>query len=388
MPFQPDDPFPKQRGYSIRSKDWNDLVLEVQRLDHDKLNKTSDTMTGPLTIADGLRSVHPSDKIHLEGQLGIYAPEIDRAQNALNFASGDRSQEFFLHRYTAGYIYQDLAFDHNIFPRVALGAQREHLFIGTTSAHQVVLSTNNRPRLVIGAEGSIGIGTTSPTNKLHMFHSGPGLTIDGDAFPGFRMAVNGQQVALAQIRTDDGNTLDFGSSGSTAISFLTSSARRLHITTAGNIGIGKTNPNTALDVVGTVTATTFVGNGTVPRGVIVMWSGQINTIPEGWALCNGTNGTPDLRDRFIAGAGGKYNVGTTGGEEVHRLTIDEMPGHNHGNGIWNLLVNNQGNGTTTQTDATAGEIDTRNAQPIQQVGGGGAHENRPPYYALALIMKL
>jgi len=50
----------------------------------------------------------------------------------------------------------------------------------------------------------------------------------------------------------------------------------------------------------------------VPPGMIVMWSGSVDTIPEGWALCDGTNGTPNLRDRFIVGAGGRYGVGAGG----------------------------------------------------------------------------
>ena len=51
----------------------------------------------------------------------------------------------------------------------------------------------------------------------------------------------------------------------------------------------------------------------VPSGVILMWSGSTDTIPAGWALCNGQNGTPDLTDRFILGAGKTYQPGTTGG---------------------------------------------------------------------------
>ena len=51
----------------------------------------------------------------------------------------------------------------------------------------------------------------------------------------------------------------------------------------------------------------------IPTGIISMWSGALNAIPSGWALCNGENGTPDLRDKFVVGAGGNYGVGATGG---------------------------------------------------------------------------
>lgn len=70
--------------------------------------------------------------------------------------------------------------------------------------------------------------------------------------------------------------------------------------------------------------------GLFPAGVIVMWSGAVVAIPTGWNLCDGTNGTPDLRGKFILGAGGTYDPGDAGGEETHTLTEAEMPSHTHG----------------------------------------------------------
>jgi microcystin-dependent protein len=75
----------------------------------------------------------------------------------------------------------------------------------------------------------------------------------------------------------------------------------------------------------------------VPTGFIGMWSGAVGAIPAGWLLCDGTNGTPDLRGRFVVGAGGPLAVGTTGGQvsvnwsvDGHALTVSEMPSHTHG----------------------------------------------------------
>ena len=55
----------------------------------------------------------------------------------------------------------------------------------------------------------------------------------------------------------------------------------------------------------------------VPSGIIALWSGSAGSIPAGWALCDGNNATPDLRDRYIVGAGGVYAVGNTGGATNH-----------------------------------------------------------------------
>ena len=66
-----------------------------------------------------------------------------------------------------------------------------------------------------------------------------------------------------------------------------------------------------------------------PSGGIIMWSGAIGSLPEGWALCDGANGTPDLRNRFVVGAGSTYSVGATGGADSVTLTAAQMPTHNH-----------------------------------------------------------
>jgi hypothetical protein len=82
----------------------------------------------------------------------------------------------------------------------------------------------------------------------------------------------------------------------------------------------------AVNVDGTVTCEEVEG---VPVGTIVMWSGSIGSIPTGWALCDGTEGTPDLRDRFIVGAGSGYGVGAQGGSSSVSLTTSHLPAHHH-----------------------------------------------------------
>lgn len=184
----------------------------------------------------------------------------------------------------------------------------------------------------------------------------------------------------------------------------------------------------------------------IALGIIVVWSGLVTAIPTNWILCNGTNGTPDLRDRFIVGAGGAYGVNTVGGTTSHShfingisadtsLTVDQLPSHGHGLSIGahsHDFLMFWGGGAGGQTDsfdfgegkgAVAAEggqellggarrrIANTNGigeQIIQSTNIGGTASNTgsnaghnhgvnlptdgvlnlPPYYALAYIMKI
>src|SRR5574344_3148329 len=68
------------------------------------------------------------------------------------------------------------------------------------------------------------------------------------------------------------------------------------------------------------------GGSGVPNGAIIMWSGTVATIPDGFSLCDGSNGTPDLRNRFVIGAGSNYAVGATGGSSSNTQVGDVEAG--------------------------------------------------------------
>ena len=129
-------------------------------------------------------------------------------------------------------------------------------------------------------------------------------------------------------------------------------------TMTGPIAMG----NHKITGLGTPTADTdaatkgFV-NSVVPKGTIVLWSGTIATIPNGWVLCDGTNGTPDLRNRFVVGAGDEYSVGDKGGVKTYTLIEFRAT-----------------SGTVSQYLSTFAKTVT-------------TLDNRPPYYALCYIMK-
>ena len=92
-------------------------------------------------------------------------------------------------------------------------------------------------------------------------------------------------------------------------------------------------PTAAVTTANTQIATTAFVHGLLPTGVILMWSGSVVTIPNGWALCNGTNGTPNLTDRFIMGAGNTYNPGVSGGGSSQSFTTATAGSHTHNNGL-------------------------------------------------------
>lgn len=206
----------------------------------------------------------------------------------------------------------------------------------------------------------------------------------------------------------------------------------------------------------------------IPAGIITLWSGAISAIPAGWVLCNGANSTPDLRDRFVVGAGTTYAVGATGGANTVTLDSTMIPAHTHsfsattgtesaghthtysgstggqsanhshsgttggmnannphshgiggreygggGNPGGDLNGPNQDFGYRTYNtdinhghDFTTGGVSSDHSHAYSgttssvsanhthtvsgtsgSTGGGLAHENRPPYYALAWIMK-
>jgi hypothetical protein len=193
---------------------------------------------------------------------------------------------------------------------------------------------------------------------------------------------------------------------------------------ASSGGTGLTSPGTAGNVLVSNGSAWTSGSG-FPAGGIIMWSGTIATIPSGWALCNGANGTPDLRDRFIVGAGNSYAVGATGGSanaivvsHTHTASTNTTGTHTHyimegagysysyaSTGVPDQSLSNglndggassylmSGPNTTTgQPKANMGLTSNNGSHShtvtVDSTGSSGTNANLPPYYALAYIMKL
>ena len=175
----------------------------------------------------------------------------------------------------------------------------------------------------------------------------------------------------------------------------------------------------------------------IPKGTILPWYGKSSDIPDGFALCDGTKGTPDLRNRFLVGAGSNYSLGDTGGEDQVRLTNQQIGNHYHywssmysnrdfeefqrsglkivkfgydsnisslfdapfptGNKMNLVFTNNPNSANVNGVNLGARliSISDFSSEPMEYITslavGTDAqepHENRPPYYALYYIMKL
>ena len=120
----------------------------------------------------------------------------------------------------------------------------------------------------------------------------------------------------------------------------------------------------------------------IPSGLIAAWSGTVDNIPDGWHICDGTQNTPDLRDKFLLGAGKSHSVGETGGSEEVTLTVEQMPRHNHG--YWSTSAGVSVSSGSNYTGVRRDEYKI-NTDPT---GNSQSHPNMPPYYTLAYIMKL
>jgi hypothetical protein len=162
-----------------------------------------------------------------------------------------------------------------------------------------------------------------------------------------------------------------------------------------------TTSNTQIATTAFVQAAITAANSVLlPSGTIVLWSGSVAAIPTGWVLCNGSNSTPDLRNRFVVGAGSTYAVGGTGGSadavtvsHTHTATSSVTdPGHTHSANVGSTTFTPGGGGgltspyglnTTVGTATTGITVSTT----VASSGSSGTNANLPPYYALCYIMK-
>lgn len=203
----------------------------------------------------------------------------------------------------------------------------------------------------------VGIGNDNPNSNslLHIYADQKGVLIPRMT-TAQRIAISNVANSLMVFDTDHNQFFIYHSAVSKWysmnpwITVRTSNAGVSHVrnSNSGNIGIDTTNPSQSLQVNGVMKANDFEGRGALPVGFIGMWSGSVSSLPDGWALCDGKNGTPDLSGQFVVGAGNRKTrhqiddnpvyesstfttlaVGTMGGGNEIELVSDNTPSHTH-----------------------------------------------------------
>jgi hypothetical protein len=307
------------------------------------------------------------------------------------------------------------------------------------------------PRMTTGERNAMAIGTPTPAKGLLVFDTSLNRIYfwDGVKWRGANVVVADSTGANEVLRV--GTRMSVGSGytasqpasngllveGNTGIGTNNPGSDRLSVdgttklngntSVTGNVTVSGTTTTNTANITGTLTAGNIANTGTnsngpVPKGGIIMWSGSTANIPSGWALCDGTNGTPNLQDRFVVGTGSTYAVNAIGGSATHNHTTGTAGDHNH---ALSSTSNGGNTGGITNYDPTKGTFHSKgyyaeddnqgwHAHSFLQTGynsgygegnhahllhgntaNGGNHthtvssaNNLPPYYSLAFIMKL
>ena len=224
-------------------------------------------------------------------------------------------------------------------------------------------------------DGNVGIGTNNPESLLHIEAGGSSSPAENGLYLYNPENSNNQEAIIAarvggedagdpyiswSVTNETGYSMGIDNSDDDKLKVSTNwdgldTNVALTIDTEGNVGVGTSSPQYLLDVNGTFEASEFTGDGIVPEGGIIIWSGTHNNIPTGFAICDGANGTPDLRGRFVVGysGSGDYSaVGNTGGSDSRTLTESNMPSHNHSGSIANNTNSHSHTGTGNSANAS------------------------------------
>jgi microcystin-dependent protein len=257
--------------------------------------------------------------------------------------------------------------------------------------------------IVLDAAGDEVIFKDGSTNVGHVSMDSDNLTIkslvsDKDVI--FKGNDGGSEITALTLDMSAAGDATFNS-GITSPGTVTSSGT---LAVTGNLTLDGASGTSGQVLTSAGSGSTPTWATAVPSGVIMLWSGATDAIPTGYVICDGNNSTPDLRDRFVVGAGSTYSVDATGGSATvtpsgtnagTALSESQLPAHNHTTTITFT------NGTTSSSSSTrlaGGGATTLGTQTYDtdNTGSGATHThtftgdsqtNLPPYYALAYIMK-
>jgi microcystin-dependent protein len=218
-----------------------------------------------------------------------------------------------------------------------------------------------------------GAGTVKKTGSYNLTMTNNNTISGPTEITTGTLTINGTLLNSAITVNTSANLTGFGSVGDVVV------------TSNGSISSNKNSNGLVINSV--------VNNYSLPKGSVIAWSGALVDIPYGWALCDGSNGRPNLTGRFIVGAGrptgdisanpNTLSYGTNGGEQQHKLTIAEIPSHDHG--ITQEFCAQAGGSAWLYSTSNYGQL--LDAFQSANQGGNQYHNNMPPYYVLYWIIK-
>ena len=310
-------------------------------------------------------------------------------------------------------------------------------FVGTSSGNNPIrVNSNIKYNPSTNTLSQINIAGSSTAVNLNVTGD---LTVGGKLKDG-----DGNFGTAGQVLRSDGTDTEWVNTGSLAagaaaeVGVSAASANANHFITMVDTASGNENIRVDTDltynpVTNTLNVPNISGNGSglsgieaFVTGMIILWYGNTGNIPTGFVLCDGNNNTPDLRDRFVVGAGSAYSPNNTGGSSSTTLSTSQLPSHNHsvsvsgttGNpspaltgdvrrisegfrasgtasGVFTKVndPNNPITGAASNSPVAGFTFDGTHTHTFSasgtsgNQGSGGSIENRPPYYALCYIMK-
>jgi len=310
-------------------------------------------------------------------------------------------------------------------------------FVGASSGNNPIrINSNIKYNPSTNTLSAINIAGSSTAVNLNVTGN---LTVGGQFKDG-----DGNFGTSGQVLSSDGTdtawinagSLTAGAAAEVGVSAATASANHFITmvdTASGNENIRVDTDLTYNPVTNTLNVPNISGNGSglsgieaFVTGMIILWYGNTGNIPTGFVLCDGNNSTPDLRDKFVVGAGSAYSPGNSGGNSSVTLSTSQLPSHNHsvsvsgttGNpspaltgdvrrisegyrvsgtasGVFTKVndPNNPVTGASSNSPVAGFTFDGTHTHTFSasgtsgNQGSGSAIENRPPYYALCYIMK-
>ena len=334
-------------AYNLGSSNyrWKDLYLSGNTIDLGGTKLSRNEQTGGLTIVSDIGSNVDLSARHIftSGNIGIGTNDISLGRLVVNGSIVPSSNVVYdLGR--SNLRWKDLYLSGNTIDLDGTLLQKNN----TTNGLQLINSTNSNQFLSIHTHhvisaGNIGVGTTVPRYPLDVSGN---IQINGRVATSQITGLSNASILITSVTSNTQQVYIENNNSGPAIKVIQGGGDQpiaefydketgiaLMLTNDGRLGVGTSIVSDKMNVNGTMQATNLtvgtVTNAYMPRGGIILWSGSIATIPTGWVLCDGTNSTPDLRNRFVVGAGSTYAVAATGGATSVTLVAANLPPHAH-----------------------------------------------------------